>query len=374
MQIGQISFTRNFVNMEKQTKPINPDYKKTYADFYPNYKSYIAPVLSSASSNAKIKTQNADSLFEITKDEQKSKTFFDEILKEPRKSKSIVQDLCEKAGGVESFTNWYFAKDGYKAAYEKYMRNVYQNAKEPDDLLKFCPNWHYEALEEKFGRNYSFGEIPKEIGTKEDYQNLVRSALRGEENPDIKEIPAGASKKRIFILNFNDKKYILKVQNDYLLKSDALKEAAEKDPSLEEFFQKYKDNENMRSDSVFLNAMIDRYLNLNNCENAIKMHYFDFETSSALYEFAKGENSKDKINALNLDQHVKDLSDMGIVYNDISGENLQIFDDSIKIIDSGESNYIDILKPGIPGLQFELPNWSGNSIASFRAGIFALGL
>jgi hypothetical protein len=68
--------------------------------------------------------------------------------------------------------------------------------------------------------------------------------------------------------------------------------------------------------------MIDRYLNLNNCENSIKMHFYDSKTSSVLYEYAEGEKYNKDLNILNVNKVLPDLNNLGIIYNDISSDNL----------------------------------------------------
>lgn len=43
-----------------------------------------------------------------------------------------------------------------------------------------------------------------------------------------------------------------------------------------------------------------------------------------------------------------------------------------KLIDSGESSFIDLLKPTVPNFQIELPNWSGNNILSTLGALLYL--
>lgn len=333
---------------------------------------YTRPyILSVGSDNLLKDIQTKEELVETLKDKEKSFDFFNKILSDPRNSKKITRELRSIAGGIDAFTKLYYAKDGYKDAYSNYAKNIYENAKTPDDLLKLSPNWTCWAIKEKFGKDYTIGEVPEEIGSQEEYRELVQSILK-DKPEDIKELGGGLSGKRAFLLTYGDKKYVLKVQNDYLIYSDALKKALEEDPWLEDsFFENYKDNESMKPDSCFLNATMDRYLNLHGCKNAPTMCFYDSKTSSVLYEFTEGDEYEGELNLLNINDTLKDLTGLGIIYNDVCYDNLRVQkDNSIKIIDSGNSGFIDILKPTVIGLQFELPDWSGNGITSFRAGMY----
>jgi len=306
----------------------------------------------------------------IISDKELSKSFITEITAEPRKSAGITKTLVNKLGGKSNFSDWYYSKKGYKQAYQTYTENKVEKAKAPEELLKISPNWSYWAFSDKFGKDFTFGELPKDFQGVENYRELVKQLLNNNANIENQELKGGASGKRSFSLKVGNKKYVLKAQNDFLVYSEGLRNAVKQDPWLEDtFLNNYKENEAMKSDSCFLNAMIDGYLNLNNCDNAIKMHFFDAKTGSVLYEYAEGEKYKGDLNILNVNGVLPDLNKLGIVYNDVSTDNLKVKDDKIKIIDSGESTFIDVLKPTVPNYQFELPNWSGNGITSVIAGL-----
>ncbi|NLF82444.1 MAG: hypothetical protein GX568_00475 [Candidatus Gastranaerophilales bacterium] len=308
-------------------------------------------------------------LFEITSDREKSREFIENIIANPRKSREIVKDLTTKIGGKQEFMNWYFAPNGYEKAYQGYINEKYETAKNPDELIKLSPNWSYWTLTGKFGDDFTIGELPKEFGDKENYRKLVKGLLSGKEN--AKTLGGGLSGKRAFMLEKEGKKYVLKSQHDYLVYSSGLREALKINPWLEDdFFKKYKENEAMKSDSCFLNAMLDRYLNLNNCENSPKMHFFDAKTGSALYEMVEGENLNiDNLNIINVNKQLKDMNSLGIVYNDVNNGNLKNVGGQTKVIDMGESSFMDVLRPACPGKQFELPNLSGHSLTSCLAGL-----
>ena len=62
----------------------------------------------------------------------------------------------------------------------------------------------------------------------------------------------------------------------------------------------------------------------------------------------------------------KAQNDLGIYYNDASPNNFVERDGKLIVIDIGESSFIDPLRPGVPNLHFELPNWSGRALPDLR--------
>lgn len=316
-------------------------------------------------------SKKKEAMTDITKDAESFSTFINGIIANPRNSQTTAKKLISQAGSVENFLDSYLGKDGYKTRYSKFIEDSVAKAKSPEDLLKISPNWGYWVFENKFGPDFFIGNTPSDIGTNEDYKNLVKSLLQGKETKfKTQELSGGMSGKRAFLIDTGTHKYVLKTQQDYLLYSDKLRQAVEEDSWLQDTFLKtYKENEQMKSDSSYMNAMIDFYLNLNNCPNGLKIHCFDAETSSVLYDCAKGEKYTDNLDIRSVNRLMPDLSRIGIIYNDISPDNLRVENGVIKIIDSGESSFADILKPTVPGYQIEMPNWSGNNIISLLGSI-----
>lgn len=312
-------------------------------------------------------SQNFANINSITADEESFNEFIDPILKNPRFSSQKAKKLILNSGGQTYFAKKYFQKDGYKDKYKAKIEKLVDEAQTPEELLKISPNWFPWVFRNKFGQDYHFGNLPKDFNSIEEYRNLTTRLLKGEHFENIKELNGGESGKRVFLIKQNNKKYILKIQNDYTIYSDELKKAIEKDNWLQDsFIQNYKDNEAMKSDSSYINAMLDFYLNLNNCENASKIHFYDSKTSSVLYEYTQGEPLEENLDILETPKILEDLEALGIQYNDVNKGNFKIKNGVIKIIDIGESNFNDILRPTISGYQFELPNWSGNSLNSFN--------
>ncbi len=313
----------------------------------------------------------APDLFKITSGNKSFKEFVEQVISNPRNSEEKVKNLLTKAGSTENFLNWYFAENGYKAKYSEYINKLLKKAKKPEDLIRISPNWGVWALENKFGKNFFIGSTPADIGSKRDYRNLVTKLLQNKDTGySVKEFCGGLSGKRTFLVDTGKQKYILKAQQDYSLYSKELKAALEKDKWLKDtFIRTYKENENMKSDSSYMNAMIDFYLNLHNSPNAAKIHCFDSKTSSVLYDFIEGSECKEKIDINSVNKLLPDLRKLGIFYNDAHAGNLRDQNGVLKIIDSGEAGFNDILRPPVPCLQIEMPNWSGNSILSVLGAI-----
>ena len=43
--------------------------------------------------------------------------------------------------------------------------------------------------------------------------------------------------------------------------------------------------------------------------------------------------------------------------------------EKMSFIDSGESSFVDLFKPGVSGYHFSLPNWNGKSITDTASAI-----
>ena len=352
---------------------INVTYLHNYADRrHRNYSKTDTYILQKnrISFQAKVPTFTQE-LYKITNDDKKFSEFAEQVIKNPRKSAETVSKLLKLAGSIKNFLNWYLGENGYKDKYIKFIDNLVNNAQKPEELLKISPNWGIWTLENKFGKDFFIGNIPDDIGSYKTYEKLVKKLLKNEDTGfRVHEFTNGLSGKRTFMLDTGKNKYVLKAQQDFSLYSEKLKSALEQDSWLQDtFINIYKQNENMKSDSSYLNAMLDFYLNLNNCPNGTKIYCFDAKTSSVLYDFIEGSKCSKKLGIKNINQYLPDLKKLGIIYNDIHADNFREQDGILKIIDSGESNFIDLLKPTVPYLQIELPNWSGNNILSILGGL-----
>lgn len=300
-------------------------------------------------------------MFRITSDEKTSEKFIKEVISNPRKSKENVRILNKKIGGDNELMDWMLRPNGYQEAYYKYTKKAFNDAKHPDDLIKTSPNWNIWKLTEKFGTDFTIGQPPQGVsGGVDGYRNTFYQALSnsnaGFESGGMKfgdYIGGGLSGKAVRKVEIGDKKYIMKFQ-----------------PELGN--QNLKDDISMKSDSTFINAQIDRYLELNDSKKGPKLVFFDYKTNSSLYELTEGvapnQNQINDILELNKTS-LKGLNDIGIYYNDVNTGNFRVNDNNMSFIDSGESSFVDFFKPGVAAYHFTLPNLNGRSISDTAAAI-----
>jgi len=302
-------------------------------------------------------------LFKITNDNELSEKFVTEMIANPRKSKENVRILNKKIGGDKELTEWMLQPKGYQEAYYRHTKKAYREANHPDDLIKTSPNWNIWKLKDKFGSDFTIGEPPKEFGGVDNYRNIFKEALQphnctakninGIEFGDY--ITGGLSGKGVRKFETGGKKYILKFQGA---------DNTHSNPDL-------KDVASMHSDSTFLNAQLDRYLQLNDYHQGSKLKFFDYKTNSAIYEMSEGTKlSTDRAyNMLELNKELNDLNDLGVYYNDLNQSNFLEQNGKISFFDSGESSFVDFFKPGVSGHHFTLPNQNGRSLTDTAAAI-----
>ena len=339
-----------------------------YKKFETSGKNIVNFIRQSMEDSGKIK----EFLFAITSDEAASKEFIKEIVANPRDSLHITKMLKDKIGGIKNLTECLQDDGGYFSAYKKYANDLFENAKSPDDLLKVSPNWHLFALQRRFGKDIRFGYIPEDFKFVDDFKNFanwlaylplergkVSKLEYNRQNLLIEPLSFGESSKiplKIQMANWNDepisKPYVIKVQSRWFRHDDN---------------SSAKIAEAYRSDSVFVDAQIDRYLNLNDCKNANKLYFYDYGAEMAIYDLEDGTAPDFMYNGIRyVNKRLQDLNDLGVYYNDATPSNFIEKDGKLTVIDIGESSFIDPLRPGIPHLHFELPNWAGSSLPDLR--------
>ena len=163
----------------------------------------------------------------------------------------------------------------------------------------------------------------------------------------VTRINKGLSGKAPYIIEFNkgkpeEKAFVLKAQQSWGCDTAYAKE-----------------NLCYKSDSAFMNAQMDYYLTLHNCENAPKFYLYDYNSNSGLYEFQKGKEAGGIENILDANKRLKDMNRLGIYYNDACSCNFIEKDGILKVIDIGDSSFIDPLRPGAKGYNMQTPNWCG---------------
>lgn len=155
---------------------------KLYSDFAKSNKTLFEYLKSVVCSPALI----SEFLFGITKDEKLSKDFITEINADPRKADENTHILLSQMG-TEKFKSWYFHKDGYQRAYERFFKKeIFENDNiTVDDMVKISPNLMIDALKLKSLRttgtqDFVIGTVPEEIGTIEDFRALTQKVRESE--------------------------------------------------------------------------------------------------------------------------------------------------------------------------------------------------
>lgn len=428
------------------------DIEKTalYKDFIQSGKSYFEYIKNSTADPKKIK----EFLFGITKSESASKNFIEEINKNPRLADNNTAELIDKLGSVDTFKQWYYHKNGYQRAYERYFKKeIFENdSVSVDDMVKISPNLMIDALKLKSLRttgsqDFVIGKIPSEIGTIEDFRLLtqkVRESQLVKEFIDFRnfmeDVDAFSAKypeaKKNAINPARFAKDFLKSKITAYLKAKTPEEKAllekevpflrlMKPTTIEVNGKKYKyspilrpystkmlfaldpqgaknryfvtmemfnnlektcenvvnkENSAMRSDSPYLNALIDYYLRSNGCKNVPEMKFYDYGSNAVVYPFIKGEHLKPKgriddygviFEDTALKKELKPLAKLGVYITDCFYENFmkEAETGKILIVDNGHAKYSNALKPGVKMIHMGFSDLYGRDFVSLDASI-----
>ena len=313
--------------------------------------------------NTKENAQNIKNfLFSVTADEKAGQDFVKEMLQNPRENVEKLRVLTNKIGGENNLLEWLQAPNGYNDAYGKYIKNLIGNpARKMEDLLSISPNWFLKEFQD-IAKSYSFtfGKLPEEftgIGNYSHFVHWLNNMNFAEKETKMLEysgkfmhvtrINKGLSGKAPYIIEFNkgkpnEKAFVLKAQQSWGCDTPYAKE-----------------NLCYKSDSAFMNAQMDYYLTLHNCENSPRFYFYDYNSNSGLYEFQTGKEVHGIENILDANKRLKDMNSLGIYYNDACSCNFIEKDGVLKVIDIGDSSFIDPLRPGAKGYNMQTPNWCG---------------
>lgn len=313
--------------------------------------------------NTKENAQNIKNfLFSVTANEKAGQDFVKEMLQNPRENVEKLRVLTNKIGGENNLLEWLQAPNGYNDAYGKYIKNLIGNpARKMEDLLSISPNWFLKEFQD-IAKSYSFtfGKLPEEFTGIGDYSHFVHwlnNMNFAEKETKMLEysgkfmhvtrINKGLSGKAPYIIEFNkgkpnEKAFVLKAQQSWGCDTPYAKE-----------------NLCYKSDSAFMNAQMDYYLTLHNCENSPRFYFYDYNSNSGLYEFQTGKEVHGIENILDANKRLKDMNSLGIYYNDACSCNFIEKDGVLKVIDIGDSSFIDPLRPGAKGYNMQTPNWCG---------------
>jgi len=337
-------------------------------------------------------------LYAATANPDTSKKFIKEVTFDPKESKSVIRTLCRKLGSEKNYLKWFYGSGGYYDAYKLHLQDYFEKAGSVEDLLKHSPYWGFWRLEEKYwmqknpyeSRNltpeereiavnkerhenkvipFTIGTLPDEFGDRETFTKLVKKLDYGTSGTvsvypkDFKVSQySGGDKnyKNIFLVNAGNKDFIVKT--DRFAAENIIKQQTDSYYD----YRTCKENKLLRGDSIFLDACMDFYLNANNSKNSPKIHFYDFDSNSSIYECVKGQPFREGdgfINIVDLNNKLLDVNSYGVICNDTAHGNYLLGDDgNIKIIDIGHASYIDGLKPGINEYNIDTLNVCGRSL------------
>lgn len=368
--------------------------------------------------NAEVKHLND---FFVTEFKQRPDNILSVILQDLRTSQSDLRYIFKTFETNEHAIDWYYSEHGYLNNYSRYFHQIMGSCQQPIEIVRYLPilaPWSY-------ARNFTsteMGKVPESFADKQQLIRLVKKIIHSKalkklkqikdydhntkkfhkEHPEHKDANFGCffEKSRILkkLISSSIKKQITfkLVGRDYWVEpmcnpftnkivfkigsvADDLVFILKISPYNIEHIQtdhaaKTKENQMLRGDSPYLNAMVDFYLKLNHCEHAANIVYYNYEYDFVLYAADEGnETDFDDATCRHLyqfnRQHLSDANKLGIYMNDINNGNfLKTNRGRLVIIDSGHVSYCNPANPGVPGATTNLSNLCGRSlIESFGA-------
>lgn len=358
-------------------------------------------------------------LYSVSMDPKLSTRMITELTQEPQNTRNkytkLKKAVCDDKKSNQLFLAWLNDEEaGYKFAYSQYYESLWQKASSLEEIIRFSPNIAPWALENKaniLNRDFSFGELPSEFGSVEDFKKLISSikssafykayvlAKDGSNDIKVRERLAKeyntsadsfmidsilneklAKEAKVSIKTENgctlqpivqsfSAKLIFKVDtpngNTFFLKIDPYRPDPE-DKS--DMAKKLRENQDLRPDMPYLNAMVDFYLKLNNCRYASDVQYYNHDYGAIIYKASKGKEPTNAIDQrilknlylLRGNKIIQEIQQYGIQLNDVhNGNFMQDEFGNISLIDSGHIYYEDPLKPVQIGKHISLGNLCG---------------
>ena len=296
----------------------------------------------------------------------------------------LINKLGDNKKAEKYFNTWFNdEKYGYRGAYKVYYDKFWNNASDLLEIIKQSPNINPDALQTKakdLGVNCVLGNIPKDFSTENDFHLIMNSLRKLSIDISKKNTKNYKINDNWFELNINGQKYYTeRIDKGHSTKEKYKIKLAK--PNSKTYIIKFfpynikgnseksiqiRDSQMLRADSPYMNAMVDFYLKENGCKNSAEIKYFDYEEQAVLYEMTNGKNpSIEFSNAYNFNNEnkLKDISDLGIIINDIYYTNLiETKDGTIKLIDSGHANYNSLFRPMVIGKHITLGNLCGREL------------
>ena len=327
--------------------------------------------------------------------------FLNELMQDKKSSKNLIESLSsnkyrsyysdenhEKEGiknalGPDLFNIWISqeTKGGYRKAYNDYFNEeIYDKCTNLMDLVKISPNiapWALKAKARELGIEVTLGNLPKDLGDKNNYRKLIHKLqllnidMHSKAEKKFPQAPDGSYNIKIGKKNYKiepnnqgaSAKLVFRVTPEqsnehYFVKFTPYKVTGEDYKN-----KKIRENYDLRGDSPYMNAVVDFYLKENNCKNANDIKFYDAISQSVVYKETIGEKARfyqtDLYSLRNFDE-IADIAALGLQLNDISEDNfIKTKDERYVLIDSGHATFHDDFKPLVMGKQISLSNLCG---------------
>lgn len=331
-------------------------------------------------------------LAHITSDKDFGKKFVKEVQADPKIGNTIKAQIIKKLGGGREgkilFDKWFNDdKLGYRQAYANYYNEeIYGKAESLMDLVKQSPNvapWAFRQKAAELKIEPTLGELPESFGEIEDFRLLMKEIVKLDKETNSRKYkknnPDYKTKKHSITLN--GRNYELQKLRGGMSAKTKYKITPEGDETYILKFNEYdaigntwrstqiRENQAMRGDSPYLDAMIDFYLRENNCQNAADIKFFDNITRTVMYKATEGKKPNFD-NSLYRNLHVfnnstiaNDVNELGVILNDINDGNfIKDSNGQYVLIDTGHAEYAHPFRPMLPGRHISLSNLCGREL------------
>ena len=358
-------------------------------------------------------------LCKATSNKDTAINFAKEVSSNPRKSESIKNFLIEKLGGDKNgerlFFTWFHDEEGgYRNAYGNYYNNeIWNKAKNLNSIIKESPivaPWAFRSKAQELNIEPTLGTVPKGFENTSQFRILIKTLRRwnhdlqesimeekkiikanatsdtmatstkinelvssktapfeleiGENKLYITPIVKSFSAKLIFFVDILDKEgkktaesYVLKFPPHSIKSQDGDK------------IKKFNENQALRPDMPYLDAVVDFHLKENNSPNAPEIEFFDYHTQAVLYKKTAGqepiipEKYSDNLYAFIRYGKISDLKKLGIELSDVHSGNFLIDKlGNYRLIDSGHVRYSNTFRPPVIGKHISLGNLCGREL------------
>ncbi|GBF23487.1 hypothetical protein tpqmel_0891 [Candidatus Gastranaerophilus sp. (ex Termes propinquus)] len=320
-----------------------------------------------------------EALYKLTGAKSTAEEFMGKTMQQDYEGQKSKAQNMVKTFGLENFEEWLVSPEGYFGAYEAYVNDLHARAESIDELLKFAPNWGAWKLKDKGKKlgqaHFTIGERPEVFNGKDHAYNEIVGRIKGGNDHhfschnfkvDKLEGP-GLTGKFIFLVDSGDKKMIFKA--DHLNIEDHCGLHWEKD--------RIRSHKHQAADSIYTNACVSRYLELNGCENIAKLFYYDSEKNISIHEYIDAEKEPEGEEkswgpSNNSDAFYENFNKLGIFFNDLAPGNALVDkkDGKKKVIDFGHTNFVSVFHPGARGFQVDIANACGPSNAAIKAALY----